>query len=141
MTLDEAMARLRELNEPVPKPGRLPTEAEVRAAEGKLHAKLPADLKRFLLEASDVVFSTLEPVTVTDPTWNTDLVHVAQAAWQKMGLPRNLVPICEDNGDYYAMSPSGEVRFWSHNDGKVTETWKDLATWIEEVWIGEAGDE
>src|ERR1035438_7032671 len=126
MTLDEVFARLRELNEPVPKPGRLPTEAEVKAAEGQLHSKLPADLRRFLLEASDIVYSTLEPVTVGDPEAHTDLVAVARAAWKDVRLPRNLTPLCEDNGDYYALSPSGEVRFWSHNDGKATETWKDL---------------
>ena len=137
MTLDEAFARLRERNEPVPTPGRLPTEADLKAAEGKLHSKLPADLRRFLLEASNVVYGTLEPVTLGNDDAHTDLVQVAQSAWKDMGLPRNLTPLCEDNGDYYAMTPSSEVRFWSHDERKVTETWKDLATWIEDVWIGE----
>ena len=51
-------------------------------------------------------------------------------------LPRKFLPICEDNGDYFCMNRKGEVVFWSH-DGATDEKWKDLATWIEEAWIGE----
>jgi hypothetical protein len=53
-----------------------------------------------------------------------------------MEVPRKLLPICEDNGDYYCMNKKGEIVFWSA-DGASDEKWKDLATWIEEVWIGE----
>lgn len=31
---------------------------------------------------------------------------------------------------------TGRVSYWSH-DGATDESWPDLATWIEEVWIGE----
>ena len=51
-----------------------------------------------------------------------------------MDLPRDLLPICEDNGDYYCMNAVGEVVYWSH-DGVSDEKWSDLATWIRKVWI------
>jgi hypothetical protein len=108
----------------------------VAAAEEEIGVSLHADLKRYLLEASDVVFGTKEPVTVTDSSFNTHLPSVCESAWEEMEVPRKLVPICEDNGDYYCMNKKGEIVFWS-SDGATDEKWKDLATWVEEVWIGE----
>ena len=55
MTLPEAIERLRELNTPVPRPLRLPSEAEVTAAEAALSIRFPDDYRYFLLHGSDVV--------------------------------------------------------------------------------------
>src|SRR5262249_51831625 len=85
----------------------------------------------------DVVFGNFEPATITDAESHTDLFTIADEAWDEMELPKKLLPICEDNGDYYCMNAKGEVVFWSHN-GSTDEKWKNLATWIEEVWIGES---
>jgi hypothetical protein len=137
MTLDEAIQALRGRNEKVPISLRLPTEAEVATAEKELGVGFSFDLRRYLLQASDVVFGALEPVTVADPENHTHLPEVARAAWEEMDLPRDLLPFCEDNGDYYCLNKKGEAAFWSHNDRAVTGKWKNLATWIEEVWIGE----
>ena len=138
MNLSEAFKALREGNEEVPVPGRLPTSAEVGAVEKGMEVRFHFDFRRYLLEASDIVFSTLEPVQIVEPEGHTYLPKVAKGAWESMDVPRELIPLCEDNGDYYCMTKEGEVVFWSHNDAKVTEKWKNLATWIEEVWIGES---
>jgi hypothetical protein len=61
---------------------------------------------------------------------------MAHDAWTQMELPRELLPICEDNGDYYCMNERGEVVYWSHA-GSGDERWPDLATWIQQVWIEE----
>jgi hypothetical protein len=136
MTMDEAIARLREMNEAVPKPMRLPAPDEVTAVEEELEVTFHPDFRRYLLEASDVVVGAMEPVTITDPESHTDLRSVSESAWEEMEVPRKLLPICEDNGDYYCMNKTGEIVFWSA-DGARDEKWKDLATWIEQVWIGE----
>ncbi|MDB5329823.1 MAG: cell wall assembly protein [Phycisphaerales bacterium] len=136
MTLDEAIARLRELNETVPIPQRLPTEAEVSAAERELGHPFHPNFRKYLLEASDVVYDTKEPVTITDPDSHTHLQTVCEDAWEQMEVPKKLLPICEDNGDYYCMNKKGEIVFWS-GDGATDEKWPSLAAWIEEVWIGE----
>jgi hypothetical protein len=138
MTLEQALAALRQRNEPVPRPLRLPTEAEVTAMENKLRRTFHPDFRRYLLAASDVVFDVLEPVTLGDPTSPTYLPTVARDAWQKMDLPKDLLPFCEDNGDYYCINKKGEILFWSHNDRETTDEWPDLAAWIEDVWLGEA---
>ena len=134
MNLPDILAELRELNEPVPKPLRLPTEAEVKLAENNLGLTFPADYRRYLLESSDVVFGALEPAIVTPDAGHLSLVEMAQTAWEEMELPPELLPFCEDNGDYYCLAPDGTVKFWSHN-GATDETWPNLATWIKEVWI------
>lgn len=135
MTLTETIAELRSLNEPVPRPFRLPTEAEVRSAEARLGVSFPADYRRYLLEASDVAVGTLEPAVVTPDAGHLDLVSMAESAWDEADVPRDLLPFCEDNGDYFCLNARGEVVRWSH-DGVADERWPDLARWIREVWIG-----
>ena len=135
-TLDNAFSELRRLNQPVPKPGVLPTEEEVNRVEAELGTTFHPDFKRYLLEASDVVFGTLEPVTITSPTSHTNLLSVVESA--RLGsVPDKLIPVCEDNSDFYCIDESGRVCFWSHN-GITEEQWPTLADWILEVWVGEA---
>ena len=136
MNLTDVISELRELNEPVPKPLRLPTEAEVTAAENQLGVKFRPDYRRYLLEASDVVYGSREPAIVIPDAGHLSLVDIAETAWDEMEVPRELLPFCEDNGDYYCLNQAGQVEYWSH-DGATDEKWKDLATWIKEVWIDE----
>ena len=136
MTLDDALHELRSRNESVPKPMRLPSVAEVDDAERRLGVKFPPDFRRYLLDASDVVCGIIEPVTITSPESHTDLFKVVDDAWETCGMPRDLLPICEDNGDFYCINRAGEIVFWSQ-DGGTSEKWPSLAHWIQDVWIGE----
>jgi hypothetical protein len=136
MKLTDVIAKLRRLNEPVPEPLSLPTYKDIEAAERQLKMKFPPDYRTYLLEASDVVYGSLEPAIVIPDAGYVHLTELAESAWSEMEVPRDLLPICEDNGDYYCLNTNGEVCFWSHN-GSTDEKWPDLATWIEEVWIGE----
>jgi len=132
-TLDEAITRLRAANQPVPRPLRLPTLDEVSQAESALGVTFHPDYRRYLLETSDVVFDALEPCTVAAGGRYTDLLQVAARARQ-MGVPDDLLPICEDNDDYYCLNATGEVVYWSHN-GTTDERWPNLATWLIRVWL------
>ncbi len=134
MEISDVIKELRELNELVPKPFRLPSKNEVAEAENNLGVKFSEDYERYLLEASDVIYGTIEPAVVTAHSGYLNLVEVADRAWNEMEVPRNLLPICEDNGDYYCLNEKGEVVFWSH-DGTTDEKWNSLADWIKEVWI------
>ena len=142
MKLDRVIAQLRELNEPVPKPARLPTADDIEAVQRQLRVPIHDDMIQYLLEASDVTYGTFEPVTITDPHAHTHLPTVAAEAW-KIGIPRDdYLPICADNGDYYCINPRGEIVFINHDgDLRPSEKWPDLATWIEVVWIGESQDD
>jgi hypothetical protein len=136
MGLDEVIPILRSRNEPLPRPLRLPTRAEVDDAELQLAVRFHPDFRRFLLECSDVVCGVLEPVTIARPESHTDLFKVVEAAWTGYGVPRELIPICEDNADFYCMDAAGEVVFWSHN-GLSSEKWPTVADWIVQVWLTE----
>lgn len=135
MNLSEVIRELRQLNEPVPKPPRLPTAEEVDSVQRQLNVVFHPDYRQYLLEASDVVYGIKEPGTVAPGGGHRDLIGIVQRA-RRMGVPGDLLPVCEDNGDYYCMNQAGEVLFWSHN-GATDERWPDLATWIKSVWIEE----
>ncbi len=81
MNLDEVIAELRELNEPVPKPLRLPTVDEVDGAEQRLGIWVNLDDRKYLLEGSDVVYEVLEPCTIVPRGGHTDLFDIARSAW------------------------------------------------------------
>ena len=132
--LSSVIARLRELNEPVPKPLRRPTEEEVDAAERDLGVTFHPDYRRFLLEASDVSYGTYEPASVTVRGGYLDLRDVAREAWDDWEVPRDLLPFCKSEADFFCLNQAGEVVYMDHN-GWTDEKWPDLATWIEEVWI------
>jgi len=140
MNLTQAISELRRLNEPVPKPQRLPTEDEITTLEADIGHPFPADMRRLLLEASDVFFGTLSQVTATDPTFYTHYTKVREDA-DAYGIPSDLIPVCEDNADFFVVLPDGRIGFWSHNDGEVTEYWPSLADWIIDVWIEETDDD
>ncbi len=133
--LTGAIASLRALNRSVPRPLRLPAESQVSLAEQKLDVSFHPDFRRYLLEVSDIVYGSLEPVTITRPGSHTDLVSVTENGRDHWGLPSDYIPICEDNADLYCVRPDGVVVFWPH-DGKSNESWTSIAEWIEEVWIG-----
>jgi hypothetical protein len=133
MSLADSLQSLRRANQPVPKPMRLPTSGEISLAEKEIGTSFHPDFRRFLLEASDVVFGTMEPVTLTLPGAHTDLRKVTSSA-RKAGVPKEWLPVCESNGDYFCLLPSGEIRFWSH-DGASSESWSSLSEWIDEVWL------
>lgn len=133
MTLNAAFEELRRLDEAVPRPLRLATETEVRNIEVRSGLSFHPDFRRYLLEASDVTYGHLEPVTVVGGHTAFDQVLQSARDW---GVPDGLVPICEDNGDFYCITSAGEILFWSHH-GTTDEKWPDLATWIQEVWIGQ----
>ena len=133
MSLETAIESLRQLNEPVPRPFRLPTETEVAAAEKELGIKFPADYRYFLLHGSDVAYGTIEPAVVIPDCGHLELVKMVLGAWQ-FGVPKTFLPFCEDNGDYYCFAPEGRIVFWLH-DSQPSQSWPDLATWIQQVWL------
>lgn len=133
--MEDVIEQLRELNEPVPVPLELPDEELLVEIEEQLLINLPHDLREFLLKVSDVVHGRLEPVTVTDPHSHTYLPEVAANAWDQ-GVPRDLVPLCQDRADYYVVDIEGEVLLWSADDGELSdESWDSVWHWARDVWL------
>ncbi|WP_081067688.1 SMI1/KNR4 family protein [Burkholderia stagnalis] len=102
--------------------------------ESEIGFSFSDEYRLFLKDASTIFFGTKEPLVVTrERDDRCELLAAIQEA-RRIGLPRDWIPICEDNGDYYCIVPGGQIRFWSQ-DGSTTESWPDLADWVKEVWI------
>jgi hypothetical protein len=114
----------------------LPSDQLIKNYQNSLKITFPDDYVLFLKRENNAYFGTKEPFVVTeDGNLALDLKEGVKGARQ-LGLPHNILPFCEDNGDYYCFFENGEVKFWSHNGG-TKEKWDSLADWIKEVWIDE----
>ena len=133
--MEEIIEELRERNEPVPVPLELPDEEMLVDVQEQILIHLPFVLREYLLTVSDVVYGRLEPVTASDPHAHTYLPEVASVAWDR-GLPRDLVPLCQDGDDYYAVDAEGEVFLWQAASGELAEeTWETVWHWCRDVWL------
>ncbi|SFG69526.1 SMI1-KNR4 cell-wall [Neptunomonas qingdaonensis] len=132
--MNDVIDELRELNQDRFNSMRLPTEDELVELEEEILISIPADLKEFLLEASDVVYGSLSPVTATEPHEQTHLPELTATAWS-LGLPRELIPICEANDGYYFIEQDGSIGFWSAEEEVSEEQWDNLWDWISDVWL------
>lgn len=133
--MEDVIEQLREANEPVPVALELPDEDLLVEIQELLLIHIPDDMKAFLLTVSDVIYGSLEPVTVTDPQSRTYLPEVAANAWD-VGMPREYVPLCQDGDNYYAVEEDGTVLLWDGDEEAVTdETWDSVWTWARDVWL------
>lgn len=114
----------------------VPSEEMINQCELQIGLPISDDFRKVLLRASNVFFGTIDIATVTESPQShwTDLRTLVADA-RVIGVPGDWLPICEDNGNFYCLIPDGSVRFWSH-DGPTQESWPNLASWIENVWIG-----
>lgn len=126
---------LKEHNEPVPKPLRLPTEEEVVRAENDLAFKFPFQYRKFMLEASNTTFGIREPgLILPDLMPYLSLRHIAESGWS-MGIPKNHLPFCQDNGNYFTLSSEGEQGYYDHDDDTHTVYDAEFKDWIIEDWL------
>lgn len=137
--MEDVIELLREHNQPVPVPLELPTDDDLLDVQEQILIHLPHELREFLLEVSDVVYGHLEPVTASDPHSHTYLPEVAATAWD-LGMPRHLVPLCQEGDLYFAVEPDGEVLCWSVSEGDyLDDEWESVWHWARDYWLEHAG--
>lgn len=111
----------------------LPDEDDLVEIEEEILLPIPYSFKQFLLTVSDIVCGSIEPVTVCDPQAHTHLPEVTAQAWAD-GLPRDLIPICQQGYDYYCVNQNGEVILWQ--DGMIdSEHWESVWRWAQDIWL------
>lgn len=113
----------------------LPNESVLKEVEKRTGVLLSSDYKKFLKDASNIICGTLFPLVISQDLSASNNLESAINEASALGIPKDWIPICEDNGDFYCILPDGQVRFWSH-DGYTDESWPSLAIWIRDVWIG-----
>lgn len=111
----------------------LPTEDELILIEEEILLPIPRDFRLFLLEVSHLVCGGLEPVTVADPAAHTHLSEVTSNAWS-LGMPRELMAICQNGDNYYCINQEGEIQYW-RNGEICDEGWEDIWQWAEQIWL------
>ena len=136
--MEDIIDQLREQAEDFCVALELPEEEDLVIIEEEILLPIPFELREFLLKVSDLVYGSIEPVTVADPRSHTYLPEVAATAWS-LGVSRELVPLCEAHGGYYCVSQEGDVNFVSL-DASVSEEddnqeWPSVWHWVKEVWL------
>jgi hypothetical protein len=112
----------------------LPDDNLLDDYEKEINFCFSKEYRMLLKEANNIFYGTIELLLVTkDKKYPSELSLVLNEA-KEQGLPENWLPICQDNGSYYCLIPDGTVHYWTL-DGYSNDSWKDLADWIEQVWI------
>lgn len=112
----------------------LPDDALIANYEIEIGFTFTEEYKKVLKEISNVFYGTIELAIITrDRQYYGELAQVLKDA-KEQGLPGDWLPICEDNGSYYCLVPSGEIKYWT-TDGFSDEKWLNIAHWIKAVWI------
>jgi len=135
MNISKVIELLRENNEPVPTPAKLPSEQQVAAAERDLDFKFGPQYRTFLLEASDVVYGVKEPARISDNRESCmSLHHVAQNGWS-MGVPKEYLPFCYDNGNFFTVDSDDVLGFYDHDSDTHDVLQGYFVDWIIEDWL------
>ena len=113
---------------------QLPTDEDISAVEAELNFTFPAAYKNFLKSGGNVENALYEPALVRPGVDRLYLVNLARDAWAGHGISGEWLPFIEENGDYFLLSSSGEVRFWSHN-GAANETWSSFMDWFQQCCV------
>lgn len=138
MTLEDIIEQINQADDPAKRKKSLPDDVLIEKYERETDFIFPSDYKMFLKSVSNAFIGFMSPFTLSAAVSGGpgDLIGGIRDA-RKSGVPGEWLPICEDNGDYYCLTPDGSVHFWDHN-GSSNEVWPDLATWAKMVWL-EAG--
>ncbi len=132
--MEDVIELLRDRCEDVPTPLELPEDDDLVLVQEQILIHLPDEYKIFLKEVSDVVCGTLEPATVTDENSHTYLPEMTALAWD-IGMPRELIAICEAPEGYYCVEQDDVVRFWSREEGLTDDEWPSVWHWARDVWL------
>lgn len=134
--MEDVYEKLREINANVLVPLDLPDEDQLLEVEEEILLSLPQEYREFMLMVGDVICGSIEPATAADPQSHTYLPELAATAWS-LGLSRELIPVCEHNGDYYAISEEGEIKLWRESESEIDEdtSWPSIWHWARDIWL------
>ena len=131
--MEEIIEFLETYRESVSTPLELPNHDDLVVIEEEILMPIPFDYREFLLSVSDVIYGNIEPATAADPRSHTYLSEMTAQAWD-LGLPRDVLPICEYDGGYSCIDQNGKVSFWRFDEFSET-TWESIWHWARDVWL------
>ncbi|XKM14511.1 SMI1/KNR4 family protein [Orbaceae bacterium ac157xtp] len=132
--LDKVIKKLKDLSNGKVINVPLPDDNLLDSYEKSINFSFSAEYRKLLKEAGNIFYGTIELLLVTrDKKYPSELSLILGEVREQV-LPKDWLPICEDNGSYYCLTSGGVVRYWTL-DGCNSDTWKDLSDWVEQVWI------
>jgi hypothetical protein len=131
--IKNVLKKLRVLAEVTPSQRAISTVSEIEHFQTQYNIVLPLEYKMFLQECSDVIYSTLRPGVIVPLGTYYSLDTIMNNGWN-MGVAKDNISFCEDNGDFYCFNKNGEVEYWSHG-GYSHEKWNSFAHWVDSVWL------
>lgn len=132
--MQEFIQDLKDYSEKTLFPQEPPSEEDIVEVAEQLFLPIPGEYRTFLLEASNLVLGKMEPTTASDPHAHTYIPEVAANAWD-IGLPRDVFPICEHQGEFYCINPTGGIQLWGDGAYKEGKEWEDVWDWAKNVWL------
>jgi len=134
--INEVAERLAALSIDTAFPLSLPEMDDIVEAQEEMLIHIPPVFREYLLHSSDAIYGTLEPVTVADANAHTYLPEVAAEAWAA-GMPRDTLPLCPLDGDYYCIGSDDTVYLWHSHSDELEEVAESVWYWVNDIWIGE----
>jgi hypothetical protein len=118
------------------------TSEDLKSLEAQLNVQIPTELAVFYQKFAQVRFTCYEilsPQSIFHNHLTEGTVTIITEAW-KRGVPREYLPFCYDNADYYCIHlETGQVRFWSHDSETFSDNpndmWASFNEWILKDWI------
>ncbi|GIC77532.1 SMI1/KNR4 family protein [Moritella sp. F3] len=86
---------------------RIPTDIEIAQAQEKLGFRFSTEYIAFIKSGYDLGYALLEALEIVGPPSYADIFEVLESAREFYDLPTELLPICEDNSDYYCLNSYG----------------------------------
>lgn len=115
-----------------------PTIAEIESIESEFGIKYSSEFKEFQLKDCHITpmgGEAWDGYGWANPSLEKlyNLKEVVKGA-SIVGVPKNLAPFREENGDFYCEEEDGKIGIWDHNTG-LLETdenykWKSFVNWL-----------
>ncbi len=117
-------------------PLELPDEDQLVEVEEELLMPIPREFRRYLLEYSDTIYGSLEPVTASDEHSHTYIVDATAECWES-GMPRTHLCICKTEEGAWAIDQEGSIGWWAQDTDEVTEepSYESWWHWVRDVWL------
>ena len=113
---------------------KMPSDLEIKQAQTKLGFNFSPEYVAFIKSGYALGSASMEALEISNPPSYADIYQTLEDARKYYDLPLDLLPICEDNSDYYCLNPNGEVVFWSHN-GTTDEKWANATEWRNQMVV------
>ena len=112
---------------------RSPNEKDFQKVEKILNRALSKEGREFFQASGAILVPPYELAVAVEEAGYQFVCNIALSAWEE-GAPKDSLPICLDNGNYFFLRDDGVVAYWDHN-GFTQEFWASLEIWIEKVLL------